>query len=69
MIRVLSLLALLFSGVMLSGEVIFEENFNSAASLKKFKHWSPSGSNGKLDFDAKEAYTERLLDRIFSHKI
>ena len=56
MIRMLSLLALLFSCVILSGEVIFEENFNSAASLKQFKHWSPSGSNGKLDFDAKEGH-------------
>ena len=56
MSRILLFTALLFSGAMLSAEVIFEENFNSAASLKQFKHWSPSGSNGKLSFDAKEGY-------------
>ena len=54
--HLLLFLALLFSGVLLSTEVIFEENFNSAECLKKFKHWSPTGSGGKLEFDAQEGH-------------
>lgn len=54
--RILFLLTILFSCFVLSAEVIFEENFNSAASLKQFKHWSPTGSDGKLEFDAKEGH-------------
>ena len=56
MSRILFLLTILFSSFALSAEVIFEENFNSAASLKQFKHWSPTGSDGKLEFDAKEGH-------------
>ena len=54
--RILFLLIILFSCFVLSAEVIFEENFNSAASLKQFKHWSPTGSDGKLEFDAQEGH-------------
>jgi len=56
--RILFLLTILFSCFVLSAEVIFEENFNSAASLKQFRHWTPSGSGGKLQFDANEGYSK-----------
>lgn len=45
------LLTMIFN---LPAEVLLHETFDDAKSLKKYLHWTPSGSGGRFDFDAQE---------------
>lgn len=50
----LLLLSVIASTALLQAGELLNETFDNAQSLKRYLHWSPAGSGGKFEFDAKE---------------